>query len=70
MTCKDCAERAKMARDAFLRAAIGESVTHIVKGAAEMAGLKKKTAKAEADAKRDSGAAGKPAKKATKTAQE
>ncbi len=72
MACKECSERRKLAREALLRSAVGESITHLAKGAAEMAGLKKKTATADrkkAAAKRESGAAGKEASPA-KTAQE
>ena len=64
MSCKDCEERRKLARDALLRSAVGETIKHVAKGAAEMAGVKKKTAIAErkkAVAKRKSGAAGKKA---------
>lgn len=62
MSCKNCEERRKLARDALLRSAVGEFITHIAKGAAEMVGVKKKTAIAErkkAEAKRESGASGK-----------
>jgi|GEM_PF-3659131 len=61
MSCKNCEERRKLAREALLRSAVGETIIHIAKGAAEMAGLKKKTAIAEkkAVAKRKSGATGK-----------
>lgn len=64
MSCKDCEERRKLARDALLRSAVGETIKHVVKGAAEMAGVKKKTATAErkrAVAKRESGTSGKKA---------
>lgn len=70
MACKECSERRRLARDALLRSATGEAVGHVIKGAAEMTGLKKKTATAErAAAKRKSGAAGDKADPAT-TAQE
>lgn len=70
MSCKECSERRRLARDALLRSATGEAAKHVIKGAAEMTGLKKKTATAErAAAKRKSGAAGKKADPAT-TAQE
>lgn len=59
MSCKDCEARRKMARDALLRSAVGETVKQLSFGAAEMVGLKQKTAKAEADAIIDSGDAGK-----------
>lgn len=64
MSCKDCKERRKLARDALLRSAVGETIMHVAKGAAEMAGVKKKTAIAErkkAVAKRKSGTSGKKA---------
>lgn len=72
MSCNECSERRKLAREALLRSAVGEAVTHVAKGAAEMAGLKRKTATADrkkAAAKRKSGAAGQKASPA-KTAQE
>lgn len=62
MTCKECSARRQLARDALLRAAVGETVAHVAKGAAEMVGIKKKTASAElkkAKANTTSGAAGK-----------
>ena len=67
MGCKECSERRKLAREALLRGAIGESISHVAKGAAELIGIKEKTAVAErnqANAKRESGTAGKPAKPA------
>lgn len=70
MSCKECEDRRKLARDALLRSATGEAAKHLAKGAAEMTGLKKKTATAErAAAKRKSGAAGEKAGPAN-TAQE
>lgn len=71
MSCKECSERRKLAREALFRAAVGEATTHVLKGAAELVGLKEKTATAEskAKAKRKSGAAGQKASPA-KTAQE
>lgn len=45
--CPDCEARRKLARDALLRAAVGEAVTHVVKGATEAIGLRKKTGEAE-----------------------
>lgn len=72
MSCKECAERRRLAREALLRSAVGETIKQVAKGAAEMAGLKKKTATTErkkAAAPRKSGAAGKKAGPA-KTAQE
>lgn len=72
MNCKNCEERRKLARDALLRSAVGETIMHVAKGAAEMAGVKKKTAIAErkkAVVKRESGASGEKTTPAT-TAQE
>ena len=51
--CKDCAARAKMARDALFNAKIGESLGHVAKGAAELIGIKEKTGEAELQAKRE-----------------
>lgn len=51
--CKDCAARAKMARDALFNAKIGEALGHVAKGAAELAGIKEKTGDAELQAKRE-----------------
>lgn len=62
MSCKNCEERRKLARDALLRSAVGETIIHIAKGAAEITGVKKKTAIVErkkAVAKLESGASGK-----------
>lgn len=63
MSCKECEERRRLAREALLRSAVGEAAVHVVKGAAELVGIKKKkTATADrkkAVAKRKSGAAGK-----------
>lgn len=41
--CPECEARRKMARDALLKAKIGEASSHAVKGVAEAIGLKKKT---------------------------
>lgn len=49
--CKDCAARAKMARDALFQAKIGEALGHVAKGAAELVGTKEKTGEAELKAK-------------------
>lgn len=49
--CKDCAARARMARDALFNAKIGEAVGHLAKGAAEMVGIKEKTGESELLAK-------------------
>jgi len=51
--CKDCAARAKMARDALFNAKIGEALGHVAKGAAEIVGIKEKTGEAELQAKRE-----------------
>lgn len=70
MSCKNCEERRKLARDALLRSAVGETIMHVAKGAAEMAGVKKKTAIAErkkAVAKRKSGITGNKAGSANTT---
>lgn len=70
MSCKNCEERRKLARDALLRSAVGETIMHVAKGAAEMAGVKKKTATAErkkAVAKRESGITGNKAGSANTT---
>lgn len=59
--CKDCAARRKMAREALLKASVGEAAKHLIKGAAEAAGLRKKSGDAEQKAKRvkrSSGTAG------------
>lgn len=45
--CADCEARRKMARDALLRAKLGEALGHVVKGAAEIVGVKEKTGAAE-----------------------
>lgn len=44
MSCKDCEARRKMAREALYKAKVGTAATHLAKGAAELTGLKKKTA--------------------------
>lgn len=49
--CKDCAARARMAREALLNAKIGEALGHVAKGAAEMIGVKEKTGEAELTAR-------------------
>lgn len=53
--CKDCAARARMARDALFNAKIGEAVGHLAKGAAEMAGIKEKSGERELAAKHPAG---------------
>lgn len=45
--CPDCKARQQLARDALYRAKVGEALGHVVKGAAEMVGLKDKTGSAE-----------------------
>lgn len=45
--CPDCEARRKLARDALFNAKIGDAVAHVAKGAAEAAGLKKKSGSAE-----------------------
>jgi len=61
MSCKECEERRRLAREALLRSAVGEAAVHVAKGVAELVGIKKKTAtvdRKKAVAKRKSGAAG------------
>lgn len=64
MACLECAARLKLARDALLSAKIKEALGHVVKGAAEIAGFKPKTALEE------SGAAGNQSPGKGKKAQE
>lgn len=45
--CPDCEARQRLARDALYRAKVGEALGHVVKGAAELVGLKEKTGSAE-----------------------
>lgn len=45
--CPDCKARQQLARDALYQAKVGEALGHVVKGAAEMVGLKDKTGSAE-----------------------
>ncbi len=47
--CADCEARRKMARDALINARFGEALGHVVKGAAEMVGVKEKTGATERD---------------------
>lgn len=73
MSCKECEERRRLAREALLRSAVGEAAVHVAKGAAEMVGIKKKTATADrkkAEAKRKPGAAGKKRASPAEPAQE
>ncbi|QRF90884.1 hypothetical protein CLH39_11860 [Alcaligenes faecalis] len=49
--CTDCEARRKLVRDAWVNGKIGEAAGHIVKGAAEMVGLKPKTDGREIEAK-------------------
>lgn len=44
MSCPECAERRKLAREALFNAHIGKAAAHVVKGAAELAGIKNKSA--------------------------
>lgn len=50
--CPDCEARRKLARDALFEAKLRESAGHVIKGAAEMVGLKPKTARQELTMKR------------------
>lgn len=50
--CKDCAARARMAREALFSAKIGEALGHVAKGAAEIIGVKEKTGVSEQSAKK------------------
>lgn len=45
--CPECEARRKLARDALIKAKIGEALGHVAKGVAEMAGLKEKTGRKE-----------------------
>ncbi|WIY54155.1 hypothetical protein O9Z70_06435 [Devosia sp. YIM 151766] len=47
MTCKECQERREAVVDAVLEGRIAAAAGHLVKGAAEMVGLKPKTATTE-----------------------
>lgn len=47
VACTDCEARRKMARDALLNAKLGDFVQHVVKGAAEVVGIKEKTGEKE-----------------------
>ena len=67
MSCKECEERRRLARDALLRSAVGEAAVHVVKGAAELVGIKKKTATAD---RKKAGAKRKKKAGSVKTAQE
>lgn len=53
MACEECAERRRLARDALLRSATGEAAAHVIKGAAEMTGLKRKTKRKPTRRERD-----------------
>lgn len=46
--CPDCEARRKLVRDAWTNKRLGKAASHLVKGAAEVAGLKKKTGTKEA----------------------
>lgn len=50
--CPDCEARRKLVRDAWTKARLGEAAAQVVKGAAEAAGLKKKTGAKEAAVKK------------------
>lgn len=63
--CADCEARRKLARDAWLRASMGEVIAQVATGAAEAFGLKEKSGEAdmrersrERQTKSNSGAAG------------
>lgn len=45
--CEDCKARLQLARDALMRKRFSEAAGHALKGAAEMAGLKRKTGQSE-----------------------
>lgn len=49
--CPDCEARRQMARDALLRAKLGEAVKQVAIGAVEMIGVKEKTGTDELAAK-------------------
>lgn len=51
MACPDCDARRRMARDALFNAKVGETLGHVVTGAAEAVGLKEKTGAADEAAK-------------------
>lgn len=61
--CADCEARRKMARDALLSAKFSEALGHVAKGAAEVVGIKEKTAAEELTAKEAPKAATKPRKR-------
>ena len=44
MKCKECKERERLAREAFLKRELGETIVQVAKGAVELVGLKPKTA--------------------------
>jgi DNA-binding TFAR19-related protein (PDSD5 family) len=50
--CPECEARRKLARDALVKAKIGEALGHVVKGVAEMSGVKEKTGNLELKAKK------------------
>lgn len=45
--CPDCKARREMARKALMKSAFGEAAKQVIKGTAEMLGLKEKTGAAE-----------------------
>lgn len=50
--CPDCEARRKLVRDAWTNKRLGKAASHLVKGAAEVAGLKKKTGTKEVQSKK------------------
>lgn len=54
--CPDCEARRKLVRDAWTNKRLGKAASHLVKGAAEVAGLKKKTGTKEVLTKKSAGA--------------
>lgn len=45
--CPECEARRKLARDALVKAKIGEALGHVAKGVAELAGVREKTGSQE-----------------------
>lgn len=45
--CPECKARREMARAALMRSAFGDAASQVIKGAAEMLGIKEKTGAAE-----------------------
>lgn len=48
--CPDCEARRKMAREALMKSAFGDAALQVIKGTAEMLGLKQKTGADELEA--------------------